>query len=297
MIVHPTVPWEGCSVATGDEWTEAAWIDPGAADEAARSPADAVPGVTASVTCADCGANLDDTPAGQSCPSCGGSRRNTTVTLGVVVETERVNPIGIQIDYHPVPSLAAAVEDRAVPPGVAATQTRMRRLTSLGEHRIELIREATVMILYVSVVEIAELAALPEAHYVHGRVSGPTGGSLLAIVWGTAIGLALAHWFAFRVAAPAFRGERPTHVDIQIGIAQLAGAALVAVVSSLPVLLFSDVRAQETIGDVPAVLVGAVGYLVARRTGSGRLASAFYGLTALALGVVVALVKANLSAH
>jgi hypothetical protein len=89
----------------------------------------------------------------------------------------------------------------------------------------------------------------------------------------------------------------PTHVDIQIGIAQLAGAALVAVVSSLPVLLFSDVRAQETIGDVPAVLVGAVGYLVARRTGSGHLASAFYGLTALALGVVVALVKTKLSAH
>ena len=176
--------------------------------------------------------------------------------------------------------------------------TQTRRLTSLGgEHRVELIREATVMILYVSVVEIAELAALPEAHYDDGRVTGPTGGYMLAIVWGTAVGLALAHWFAFRVAAPAFRGERPTHVDIQIGIAQLAGAALVAAVSSLPVILFSDVRAQETIGDVPAVLVGAVAYLVARHTGSGRLASAFYGLTALALGVVVALVKSKLSAH
>jgi len=284
-------------VATDDEWTEAASIDPGPSDEAARSPADVVPGVTASVTCADCGASLDDTPAGQSSPSCGGARRNTAVTPGVVVETARVNPIGSQIDNRAVPSLAAAVEDRAVPPGAAVAPTRMRRLTSLGEHRIELIREATVMILYVSVVEIAELAALPEAHYVHGRVTGPTGGYMLAIVWGTAIGLALAHWFAFRVAAPAFRGERPTHVDVQIGIAQLAGAALVALISSLPVLLFSNVTAQETIGDVPALLVGAVGYLVARRTGSGHLASAFYGLTALALGVVVALVKAKLSAH
>ena len=177
-------------------------------------------------------------------------------------------------------------------------KTLTQRLTSLGgEHRIELIREATVMILYVSVVEIAELAAVPEAHYAHGRVTGPTGGYLLAIVWGTAIGLALAHWFAFRVAAPAFRDERPTRVDLQIGVAQLAGAALVAAVSSLPVLLFSDVRAQETIGDVPAVLVAAVAYLVARHTGSSRLASAFYGLTALALAVVVALVKTRLSAH
>jgi hypothetical protein len=176
-------------------------------------------------------------------------------------------------------------------------RTQLRGLMSLGEHRIELIREATVMILYVSVVEIAELAALPEKRFAHGQVTGAVGGYLLAIIWGTAVGLALAHWFAFRLAAPAFRGERPTHVDTQIGLAQLAGAVLVAAVSSLPVLLFSDVRAQETVGDVPALLVGAVGYLVARHTGSTRLASLFYGLTALAIGVVVALVKAKLSAH
>ena len=126
------------------------------------------------------------------------------------------------------------------------------------------------MILYVSVVEIAELAALPESHFAHGRVTGAAGGQLLEIVWGTAVGLALAHWFAFRFAAPAFRGERPTHHDTQIGLAQLAGAVLVAALSSLPVLLFSDVRAQETVGDVPALLVGTVGYLVARQTGSSR---------------------------
>jgi hypothetical protein len=171
------------------------------------------------------------------------------------------------------------------------------RVTTNREHRVELMREATVMILYVSVVEIAELAALPESHLSFGRVTGPVGGHLLAIVWGTAVGLALAHWFAFGLAAPAFRGERPSHHDTQVGMAQLAGAVLVAVLSSLPVLLFSNVRAQETTGDVPALLVGVVGYLVARQTGSSRLASAFYGVTALALGVVVALVKSLLAAH
>ena len=153
------------------------------------------------------------------------------------------------------------------------------------------------MILYVSVVEIAELAALPEKHFANGRVTGPVGAHLLDLVWGTAVGLALAHWFAFRFAAPAFRGQRPTHLDTQIGLAQLAGAMLVAALSSLPALLFSDVRAQETTGDVPALLVGVVGYLVARHVGSSRLASFFYGLTALALGVVVALVKNFLAAH
>ena len=166
-----------------------------------------------------------------------------------------------------------------------------------GTHRSHLVREASTMVLYVSVVEIAELAAIPEEHFAHGRVTGPVGGALLAIVWGTAVGLAIAHWFAFRVAAPAFRGESPTRLDAQIGLAQLAGAIFVAAVSSLPVLLLNDVRAQETTGDVPAVIIGVIAYFIARASGRKQLPAAFYGITALALGVVVALVKAKLAAH
>jgi hypothetical protein len=181
--------------------------------------------------------------------------------------------------------------------GRALKRPEFLRLTTNREHRADLMREATVMVLYVSIVEVAELAALPESHLSLGRVTGPVGAHLLEIVWGTAVGLALAHWFAFRLAAPAFRGERPTHYDTQVGMAQVAGAVLVAALSSLPVILFSDVRAQETIGDVPAVLVGVVGYLLARRTGRSRLAAAFLGVTALALGVLVALVKSLLAAH
>ena len=165
------------------------------------------------------------------------------------------------------------------------------------QHRSHLVREAATMVLYVSVVEIAELAAIPEEHFAHGRVTGPVGGALLAIVWGTAVGLAIAHWFAFRVAAPAFRGESPTRLDAQIGLVQLAGAMLVAAVSSLPVLLLNDVRAQETTGDVPAVIIGVIGYFIARASGRGQLPSVFYGITALALGVAVALVKVKLAAH
>jgi hypothetical protein len=165
------------------------------------------------------------------------------------------------------------------------------------EARTEIFREAVTMVLYVSVVEIAELAAIPEQHFATGRVSGPVGASLLAIVWGTAVGLAIAHWFAFRLAAPAFRGERPTRLDSYIGLAQAGGAMLVAAVSSIPVLLFSDLRAQETTGDVPALVIGIVGYLIARSTGRSRLTSVFYAATALALGVLVAIVKMRVAAH
>src|SRR3954451_1397026 len=81
--------------------------------------------------------------------------------------------------------------------------------------------EAVTMVLYVSVVLIAELAAIPEKHFTDGQVTGPVGGDLLAVVWGTAVGLAVAHWFAFGLAAPAFRGARPTRFDTYIGLAQV----------------------------------------------------------------------------
>src|SRR3954470_17454377 len=138
-----------------------------------------------------------------------------------------------------------------------------RTVGTVESHHDEVFREATVMVLYVSVVEIAELAALPSGGH-GGAVTGPVGAELLAIIWGTAIGLALAHWFAFRMAAPAFRGERPTRHDTYVGLAQVAGAVLVAAASSLPVLLLSDVRAQEFTGDVPALVIGVIGYLLAR---------------------------------
>jgi hypothetical protein len=165
------------------------------------------------------------------------------------------------------------------------------------EERAEIFREAVTMILYVSVVEIAELAALPESHFGNGRVTGAVGVRLLEIVWGTAVGLALAHWFAFRLAAPAFRGEAPTVHDTWIGLAQVAGAMFVAAVSSIPILFLSDVRAQELTGDIPALIIGAVGYALARRAGKSQLTALFYGVTALALGVLVAAIKTVLAAH
>jgi hypothetical protein len=164
------------------------------------------------------------------------------------------------------------------------------------EERNEIFREALVMVLYVSVVEIAELAALPEDH-LSGKTTGPVGTALLAILWGTAIGLAIAHWFAFRLAAPAFRGERVTSLDTRVGLAQVGGAIFVAVVSSIPVVLFSDDTGRDIAADVPAVIIGFVGYLVARRSGRGRVASFFLGFIVLALGLLVAEVKNVLSGH
>src|SRR4051794_30436298 len=122
-------------------------------------------------------------------------------------------------------------QPEASAPPVADVAPARSRLT--GEGRTEVLREAVTMVLYVSVVLIAELAAIPEEHFADGRVTGAVGGQLLAIVWGTAVGLAVAHWFAFRLAAPAIRGERPSRLDTYIGLVQVGSAIFVAGVSTL----------------------------------------------------------------
>jgi hypothetical protein len=180
---------------------------------------------------------------------------------------------------------------------MTATVAPRTLLSTQSPEHAEILREAVTMVLYVSVVEIAELAALPETHLANGHTTGPVGARLLAIIWGTAVGLAIAHWFAFRLAASAFRGDRVTGLDTKIGLAQVAAAMFVAAVSSIPVLLLDDVRAQEFTGVVPAILIGIVGYLIARETGKSRLAAAIYGGSALAVGLLVASVKGALAAH
>ena len=60
------------------------------------------------------------------------------------------------------------------------------------EQAVELRKEAYTMALYVAICLLATFAALPETD-AHAHA--------IAIVWGITIGLAVAHWFAFRVSA------------------------------------------------------------------------------------------------
>src|SRR3954447_3973316 len=89
-------------------------------------------------------------------------------------------------------------------------------------------REATAMTLYVSIVLLAELTALPQ---------GVIGWELVAIVWGTAIGLVLAHSFAFQVAAHGVSGGWLRGEDRHEALLELLGVAIVAAVATVPVLL------------------------------------------------------------
>lgn len=164
--------------------------------------------------------------------------------------------------------------------------------------RVDALREAMTMTLYLSIVLLATLTALPSgAEAADGHGEGVHGVGLLGLIWGTTIGLALAHWFAFRLTARAFGGGNVSDKDVQVGLAQLAGAAFVAVLCTIPVVVVGDANEVQVTTFVPALLVGIAGYFVAQVSGRTRTQSLILGVVVMALGLTVAAVKNFLIGH
>jgi len=140
--------------------------------------------------------------------------------------------------------------------------------------------------LYVSITLLAALA-----------VTGDGDGSedVLAIVWGTTIGLALAHWFAFdlvvRLVDPT---PQPSHVTREL-VFELLGAFAVAVMATITLILAPTHLERQA---VRAVMVGAIGlvtFIEARAYGASWRRAAAYGAIALLLASLVAGVKHELT--
>ena len=146
------------------------------------------------------------------------------------------------------------------------------------------------MALYVAVCLLAALIALGEdAEHGHVRAFG--------LVWGTTIGLALAHAFAFRVSARLGEEGRLGRHDAHIVVAQLAGAAFVAAIATLPIVLFGATNEFDVVRTVLGIFIGTMGYAVARLTGTSRLRSLIYGGFVLLFAITIAILKNVLSGH
>ena len=152
------------------------------------------------------------------------------------------------------------------------------------------------MVLYVSIVVLSALTVIPADFAVTGEGEDHRH-VLLGVVWGTSIGIALAHWFAFELAIVGFRGGKVLRHDLRIGWAQLVGAAFVAFGTTIPILFSNPEGAVRAAAFVPAALIGAGGYLAARSAGRSRLAAVLAGVVALVAGLAVASVKAWLTTH
>lgn len=146
------------------------------------------------------------------------------------------------------------------------------------------------MALYVAVCLLAALIALDE-NADHGHVRA------FALVWGTTIGLALAHAFAFRVSARlAAHGEFGKE-DARLVGAQLAGAAFVAAIVTVPVVVFGSTHEFDVARMILAALIATMGYAVARMSDASRVRSLIYGGAVLLVALTIAVIKNILSGH
>ena len=143
------------------------------------------------------------------------------------------------------------------------------------------------MALYIAIVLLAELITLTDPH----------GWQLAAIVWGTTIGLVVAHAFAFQVATHGLTGGRLPPADLAEIRAELIGATAIGVVATVPILLFRSSTEIEAVRFSLAVATGIVGYLVERTNDHGRLASVAFAAGILIVALAIAAFKTFITEH
>jgi len=146
------------------------------------------------------------------------------------------------------------------------------------------------MALYVAICLLAALVVVGDADLEQD-------GTLFGLIWGTTIGLVVAHLFAFRLAARLVAAGTLRRADAELAAAQLAGSALVAALASVPVVLLEGDAELAVTSAVLAVFIGLVGYLVARRSGASMLRSAAYGSATTVLAIAVVEIKNALAGH
>lgn len=149
-------------------------------------------------------------------------------------------------------------------------------------------REFFAAALYMALVLLAALVAVPIDRL-------PPDEAVAGLLLGSAIGLTLAHWLAFRLAAHlTVEGGFATESAAREAGAQVGGGVAVAVVAALPFLLLDGEAAVMGSLVLLAALPALAGMSIARLRGGSWLASLVTGAVVLTLAVVVVVVKAAL---
>ena len=151
--------------------------------------------------------------------------------------------------------------------------------------RGDLWQEGLTMALYVSVVILTALVALPQQDEPSDDVVA------VSAAWGGAAALAVAHVFAFGLAARVVHGVRPAAAERRVALAQLAGALAVAALVTPPMLVASTERRFDLVLWLLAAFVTASGYLAARRSGATPLRALLAASGVLLIGAVVVALK------
>jgi tellurite resistance protein TehA-like permease len=150
-------------------------------------------------------------------------------------------------------------------------------------------READMMAFYLAITLMVALSVAKDA-------APPPMAELLLIIWGTTVGLALAHWFALGLSAYLVDDPALHHTPGEMLFSQLVMAVALAVVASVAVAVVPLVQEELPTGRVAiALFVGALVVVESRARGH-RLARAL-ALGAVALGIALAVTVVKLALH
>ena len=146
-------------------------------------------------------------------------------------------------------------------------------------------RELTVVAFYVSVTLAAELAAAS---------SDDSKAIVVGALWGTAVGLALAHWYAQTITAAIARGAFHK-TDAAEGLREIGAAVGVALVLSLPFIVFETPTALVLSRWGVVLGTSLIALALARTAGAGWMRAFIEAAIVFAIGVAVIETKAALS--
>jgi hypothetical protein len=119
---------------------------------------------------------------------------------------------------------------------------------------------------------------------------------VLTVVWGTTLGLTLAHWLAFRLTARLFAGaELPSHDRVAM-VGQAVAAFGVAAIASVPLILYAS-SGLALSRSLLAGLVGLFAFGAPRRHGGSFGRALTYAVIVVVIALAVAVGKYLLTGH
>jgi hypothetical protein len=157
-----------------------------------------------------------------------------------------------------------------------------------ASHRRVLAREFFAAALYMALVLLAALVGFPSSRL-------PSDNVVVITLIGTALGLILAHWLAFRLAAHLTdEGGVWSGSAAQEAGAQIAGGVGVAVVAALPFMVLDGTDALRVSLLLLAAMPALTGLAIARLRQRSWLGSAIFAAVVFAVAVAIVEVKAAL---
>ena len=85
--------------------------------------------------------------------------------------------------------------------------------------------------------------------------------------------------------------------DAAIAAAQLTGAAAVAILATVPLLVVPDEAELDVVRLLLAGFIALVGFVVARSSGASKPRAVLYGAGVIVVGLIVAVMKNVLGGH